>query len=91
MEPLTTLLLPAITETVFGSLAEAVGLSDWLRDRLKRDPEKLAFQHALAQALIDAAQTFPGRDLRYFAEVLRDVGGSLLARTLQLNPFSKIR
>lgn len=83
MEPLTSLLLPAITETVFGSLAEATGLSDWLRQRLGRDPEKLAFQHALTQALTDATQTFPGRDLRYFAEVLRDVGGPLLARTMQ--------
>ncbi len=47
MEALFAALIPAITETVFGALAEAVGLSDWLRQRLGRDPEKLAFQHAL--------------------------------------------
>lgn len=38
MEPL----LSAILDTVFASLAEAGGVSDWLRDRLGRDPEKLA-------------------------------------------------
>lgn len=83
MEPISSLLLPAITETVFGALAEATGLSDWLRQRLGRDPERLAFQSALTQALTVAAHTFPGRDLRYFTETLRDVGGPLLARTLQ--------
>ncbi len=83
MEPLLSLLIPAITETVFGALAEAAGLSDWLRQRLGRDLEKLAFQSALTQALTAAAPTFPGRDLRYFTETLRDVGGPLLARTLQ--------
>ena len=83
MEPISSLLIPAITETVFGALAEATGLSDWLRQRLGRDPERLAFQSALTQALTIAAHSFPGRDLRYFTETLRDVGGPLLARTLQ--------
>jgi len=83
MEPISSVLIPAIVETVFGSLAEAAGLSDWLRQRLGRDPEKLAFQQALTQALTDSATHFPGRDLRYFAEILRDIGGPLLARTLQ--------
>jgi len=83
MEPLLSLLIPAITETVFGALAEAAGLSDWLRQRLGRDLEKLAFQSALIQALTAAASSFPGRDLRYFTETLRNVGGPLLARTLQ--------
>jgi len=84
METLLPGLILAITETVFGALVESVGLSDWLRQRLGRDPEKLAFQHALTQALIDSATHFPGRDLRYFAEILRDIGGPLLARTLLL-------
>ena len=77
------LLLSAILDTVFASLAEAGGVSDWLRDRLGRDPEKLAFRAALTQALAEAGQEFPGRDLRYFAEQLQDFGGPLLARTLQ--------
>lgn len=77
------ILIGAIVETVFGSLAEASGLSDWLRQRLGRDPEKLAFQHALMQALADSASHFPGCDLQYFTEILRDIGGPLLARTLQ--------
>lgn len=79
MEPL----ISAILDTVFASLAEAGGVSDWLRDRLGRDPEKLAFRAALTQALAEAGQEFPGRDLRYFAEQLSDFGGPLLARTLQ--------
>ncbi len=33
--------------------------------------------------MTDSAKKFPGRDLRYFAEILRDIGGPLLARTLQ--------
>ena len=78
----------AILDAVFASLADSIGLSDWLRDRLQRDPEKLAFRLALTQALTDAGAHFPGRDLRYFAEILRDIGGPLLARTLQpASPF----
>jgi hypothetical protein len=76
-------LIVAILDAVFASLAESVGVSDWLRDRLGRDPEKLAFRAALTQALADAGEHFPGRDLRYFAEMLRDFGGPLLFRTLQ--------
>ena len=83
METVVSILIPAIVENVFGALAEAVGLSDWLRQRLGRDPEKLAFHQALTQALTDSASHYPGRDLRYFAEILRDIGGPLLARTLQ--------
>ncbi len=55
MEPLLSLLIPAITETVFGALAEAAGLSDWLRQRLGRDC---------------AAHAFLSCDLRYFTEIL---------------------
>ena len=77
------LVISAILDTVFASLAEAGGVSAWLCDRLGRDPEKLAFRAALTQALAEASQAFPGRDLRYFAEQLSDFGGPLLARTLQ--------
>ncbi len=83
MEAVVSILIPAIVENVFGALTEAVGLSDWLRQRLGRDPEKLAFHQALTQALTDSTTHYPGRDLRYFAEILRDIGGPLLARTLQ--------
>jgi len=77
------ILIGSILDAVFASLAESGGVSDWLRDRLGRDTEKLAFRAALTQALADAGEHFPGRDLRYFAERLRDFGGPLLARTLQ--------
>ncbi|MEZ4733399.1 MAG: hypothetical protein R3E79_40400 [Caldilineaceae bacterium] len=83
MEVVVSALIPAIVENVFGALTEAVGLSDWLRQRLGRDPEKLAFHQALTQALTDSATQYPGHDLRYFAEILRDIGGPLLVRTLQ--------
>jgi hypothetical protein len=83
METVVAILIPAIVENVFGALTEAVGLSDWLRQRMGRDPEKLAFHQALTQALTDSATHYPGRNLRYFAEILRDIGGPLLARTLQ--------
>ncbi len=76
-------LISAILDAVFDSLVESGGVSDWLCDQLKRDPEKLAFKAALTQALTDAGQYFPGRDLRYFAEMVRDFGGPLIARTLQ--------
>lgn len=55
MEPLLSLLIPAITETVFGALAATTGLSDWLRQRLGHD--------CAAHALL-------GCDLRYFTEIL---------------------
>src|SRR5690349_21452212 len=76
-------LISAILDAVFASLADAVGLSDWLRQRLRGDPEKLAFRAALTQALTASATQFPGRDIRYFAEVLPQIGGPLLARCLQ--------
>ena len=47
METVVAILIPAIVENVFGALTEAVGLSDWLRQRLGRDPEKLAFRYAI--------------------------------------------
>ena len=61
-------LISALLDAIFGSLAEATGLSAWLRQRLGREPERLAFGAALAQALTDVANEFPGRDLCYFVE-----------------------
>lgn len=51
METVISVLIPAIVENVFGALTEAVGLSDWLRQRLGRDPEKLAFDYVTMQAV----------------------------------------
>jgi hypothetical protein len=76
-------LIGALLDAIFASLAEATGLSDWLRQRLGRDPERLAFGAALTQALTDVANEFPGRDLRYFTEMLPQFAGPLLARYLQ--------
>ncbi|MEZ4684062.1 MAG: ATP-binding protein [Caldilineaceae bacterium] len=76
-------IISALLDAIFGSLAEATGLSDWLRQRLGRDPERLAFGAALTQALSDVANQFPGRDLRYFTEMLPQFAGPLLARYLQ--------
>jgi len=45
MEAVVSILIPAIVENVFGALTEAVGLSDWLRQRLGRDPGKLAIHY----------------------------------------------
>lgn len=76
-------LIGALLDAIFASLAEATGLSDWLRQRLGREPERLVFGAALTQALTDVANEFPGRDLRYFAEMLPQFAGPLLARYLQ--------
>ena len=57
-------LISALLDAIFGSLAEATGLSERLRQLLGRDPERLAFGVALTQALTDVAKEFPGRDLQ---------------------------
>ncbi|MCB0111886.1 MAG: hypothetical protein KDE53_38440, partial [Caldilineaceae bacterium] len=76
-------LISALLDAIFGSLAEATGLSERLRQLLGRDPERLALGAALTQALTDVANEFPGRDLRYFTELLPQFAGPLLARYLQ--------
>lgn len=41
-------LISAFLDAIFGSLAEATGLSDRLRQLLEREPERLAFGAALS-------------------------------------------
>ncbi len=51
-------LISALLDAIFGSLVEATGLSDRLRQLLGRDPERLAFGAALTQALTDVTNEF---------------------------------
>lgn len=54
-------LISALLDAIFGSLVEATEFSEWQRQRLGREPARLAFGAASTQALTNVANEFPGQ------------------------------
>ena len=80
---LTEALLAAITEAVFSFLLEKTGLTEKVQAWLGRDPQRLAFQVALARAFPRFAHAYPQWIESLFDEhFLTHQAASLLARTL---------
>lgn len=65
---LTEVALAAVTEAVFGYLLEEVGVADKVRSWLGRDPQRLAFQVALARAYTTFARHHPQWAASFFDE-----------------------
>lgn len=81
---LTEALIAAITEAVFGYLLEESGLADKARSWLGRDPQRLAFQVALAKAYAGFADRHPDWAYSLFDEhFLAHSAAPMLARCLE--------
>ncbi len=81
---LTEALLGAVAEAVFSYLLEQAGLAEKLRAVLGRDPQRLAFQAALARAYTAFARQYPQWAVSLFDQHFLTHGAApFLARCLQ--------
>lgn len=93
---LTEALLAAVAETVFGYLLQEAGLADRVRAVLGVDPERKAFQTALARAYTAFARQYPDLTASLFDETFltgpaAPVLAQLLARRGQPDPADLAR
>ncbi|MCS6845436.1 MAG: hypothetical protein NZ528_14115, partial [Caldilineales bacterium] len=80
---LTEALLAAVAEAVFGHLLKEAGLADRVRAVLGVDPERKAFQTALARAYAAFARQYPDLEASLFdASFLKTEGAPILAQLL---------
>ncbi len=80
---LTEALLSVVTETVFSHILEQSNVADKVRSRLGPDPQKLAFQVALARAYTTFARNYPQWTASLFdVHFLQNAAAPFLARCL---------